>query len=164
MTVQEPNAGVQHPEPAGGADAAPGWYSDEIATFGDRVTGARELAGLSQAKLAARLGVDSRTLRAWEEDLSEPRAARLQMLAGLLGVSVRWLLTGEGEGPDGPEAVHETGGPSAGLAQVAPLLAEMRQLQGEMSAMAGRLGRLEKRLRRLALAQRGDPLASEDAE
>ena len=29
---------------------------------------------------------------------SEPRANRLSMLAGLLGVSVMWLLHGEGDG------------------------------------------------------------------
>jgi ribosome-binding protein aMBF1 (putative translation factor) len=68
-----------------------GWYDADTTTFGDRMTGAREAAGLSQAELAKRLGVKVKTIRAWENDRSEPRANRLQMLAGILGVSIMWL-------------------------------------------------------------------------
>ena len=80
------------------------WYSPETATFGDRIAGAREALGLSQRDLAHRLGVRPETLRGWEDDRTEPRSNRLQMLAGLLNVSIRWLLTGEGEGLEGPAA------------------------------------------------------------
>ena len=72
----------------------PGWYDPEATTFGDRMTGAREASGLSQSELAKRLGVKVKTIRAWENDQSEPRANKLQMLAGLLGVSIMWLLSG----------------------------------------------------------------------
>ena len=44
------------------------WYSEEQATFGDRVAGARDAVGLSQAELARKLGIKLKTLRAWEED------------------------------------------------------------------------------------------------
>ena len=115
------------------------WYSDERATFGDRVSGAREAAGLSQEELARRLGIRPQTLRSWEEDLSEPRANKLQMLAGIVGVSLRWLMTGEGEGPASPSA--EMG------EETVALLTELRQLRGELARGAERLGRLEKRLR-----------------
>lgn len=115
------------------------WYTDERATFGDRVAGAREGAGLSQDELARRLGIRPRTLRAWEDDLSEPRANRLQMLAGITGVSMRWLMTGQGEGPQAPGEEMST--------EAAALLAELRQLRGEFARGAERLGRLEKRLR-----------------
>ena len=74
------------------------WYGPEAATFGDRVAAAREQTGMTQAMLAKRLGVRLATLRGWEEDLSEPRANRLSMLAGLLNVSMMWLIDGEGEG------------------------------------------------------------------
>ena len=58
------------------------WFGAETATFGDRLAGAREAAGLSQEELATRLGVRLETLEAWEDDLADPRANRLQMLAG----------------------------------------------------------------------------------
>lgn len=64
------------------------WYGPDVATFGDRVAAARENAQMTQAALAKRLGVKHATLRAWEDDLSEPRANRLSMLAGILGVSM----------------------------------------------------------------------------
>ena len=76
------------------------WYGPEAATFGDRVAAAREQAGMTQAALAKRLGVRLATLKSWEDDHSEPRANRLSMLAGLLNVSMRWLISGEGEGID----------------------------------------------------------------
>ena len=78
------------------------WYAPEIATFGDRMTAAREAAGMTQESLAKRLGVKKSTLRNWENDIAEPRANRLSMLAGLLNVSMMWLINGEGEGLDGP--------------------------------------------------------------
>ena len=73
------------------------WYGSEVATFGDRVAAARENANMTQAVLAKRIGIKQSTLRAWEDDLSEPRANRLSTLAGILGVSMMWLINGEGE-------------------------------------------------------------------
>ncbi len=95
--------------------------------------------GLTDEELARRLGVKAATVRRWEGDLDEPRANRLQMLAGLLGVSLTWLMTGAGEeaGVPAPPARDE----------VAGILTEMRQVRGEMARAAERLGRLEKRLR-----------------
>jgi len=79
------------------------WFGPNMATFGDRVAGAREAAGMSQSQLARRLGVKKSTLSAWEQDLSEPRANKLSMMAGLVNVSIMWLLTGEGDGMTGPD-------------------------------------------------------------
>ncbi|MFN4102076.1 MAG: multiprotein-bridging factor 1 family protein, partial [Pararhodobacter sp.] len=56
------------------------WYTDEHATLGDRLAAAREASAMTQAQLAQRLGVRTKTLRDWEDDVSEPRANRLQML------------------------------------------------------------------------------------
>lgn len=80
-------------------DMAPSadFYHDDKATFGDRITGAREAAGLSQDELAHKLGIKLRTLKEWEDDLSEPRANKLAMLSGVLNVSLRWLMTGQGD-------------------------------------------------------------------
>ena len=124
------------------------WYDPETTTFGDRMAGAREAARLSQGELAKRLGVKVKTIRAWENDQSEPRANRLQMVAGLLGVSIMWLLAGEGEGLDGPANAPDESG------DMAAIMAELRRLRVVQSQCAEDLGRLEKRLR-LALAERG---------
>jgi transcriptional regulator with XRE-family HTH domain len=127
------------------ADAvADNWYGAETATFGDRVAGAREALGIGQPELARRLGVKVKTLRDWENDLAEPRANKLQMLAGLLGVSIMWLLTGEGEGVEPPHA-DTSGAPD----QIRDLLIELRAVQTEMDRGAERLARIEKRLRQM---------------
>ncbi len=124
-------------------DMATDWYSPEVATFGDRVSAAREASGMTQAVLARRLGVRLVTLRSWENDVAEPRANRLSMLAGLLNVSIMWLINGEGEGLSG-------GGGPAVLPQGADdLLSEMRSLRVELSQSAKHVGMLEKRLRAL---------------
>ena len=115
------------------------WYGPDAATFGDRVAAAREQAGMTQAVLAKRLGVRLDTLRAWEDDRSEPRANRLSILAGLLNVSMMWLINGEGEGIEGPaEPIGE------GMSDV---LAELRGLRADMLKKAEHIGRLEKKLR-----------------
>ncbi|MBN8630298.1 MAG: helix-turn-helix transcriptional regulator [Rhodobacterales bacterium] len=129
------------------AETSPGvrseqWYAPEVATFGDRLAGAREAAGLSQDDLAQRLGVRLTTLQNWEEDLAEPRGNRLQMLAGMLNVSLRWLLVAEGDGLSEPP---DTSRPLAARAEEA--LAELQQLRGEAIAMAEKLAQVERRVR-----------------
>lgn len=122
------------------------WYGPDAATFGDRLAAAREAAGMTPEALARRLGVRLRSLQAWENDMSEPRANRLSMLAGLLNVSIVWLLTGEGEGVSNPD--------EPGLsADVGAVLLEMRALRSEMLASADKLSRLEKRLRKIVQEQ-----------
>lgn len=119
------------------------WYSEERATFGDRLAAAREAAELAQKDLAKRIGVKAKTIAAWENDISEPRANRLQMLAGLLNVSLMWLLTGEGEGVEPP-------GTEPALSHDArSILLEMRELRGDIDDATARLARLEKHLRRI---------------
>ncbi len=61
---------------------------------GPRIRVARENAGLSLSEAARKLGVTEATLEAWETGEDEPRANRLQMLAGLLNVSLPWFLEG----------------------------------------------------------------------
>lgn len=119
------------------------WYGPESATFGDRVAAAREAAGMSQEALAKRLGVKLRTLQAWEDDQAEPRANRLSMLAGLLNVSIVWLITGEGEGLSEPTEEDLL------TPDMKAVLTEIRALRGQFRAGAEKLGRLEKRLRLL---------------
>ena len=117
------------------------WYSNEAATFGDRVAAAREARQMTQKVLARHLGVAAKTVDGWENDVSEPRANKLQMLAGVLNVSIPWLLTGEG--PSFDEEPPTT-------ADVAELMTEVRALRAEMLGAAARLGVLEKRLNKVA--------------
>jgi len=125
------------------------WFGPETATFGDRVSGAREQAAMTQTQLARRLGVKKATLAAWEQDLSEPRANKLSMMAGLLNVSIMWLLTGEGDGMSAPAD-------DFGISQdFSGILAELRAIRADMRANTERAARLEKRLR--LLVQGGTP-------
>lgn len=117
------------------------YFSEDTATFGDRVAAGREALGMGQAELAKRLGVKLKTIRAWEEDLAEPRANKLQMLSGILNVSMRWLLTGEGPGVEAPLDSIDVDADMVGL------LAELRATRNEAVQLGERLGRLEKRLR-----------------
>lgn len=121
------------------------WYSNETATFGDRIAAAREAGQMSQKSLAKRLGVGLKTIESWENDLSEPRANKLQTLSGVLNVSIPWLLTGEGAGPSGDEG-------EMAIADVSDLLSDLRVLRTDMLRAAERLAVLEKRLK-TALAQ-----------
>ena len=76
------------------------WYGPETATFGDRLSAAIEKSGMTQKLVAKRLGIKVATLKSWEQDISEPRANRLSMLAGLQPVSIMRLLHREGDGVD----------------------------------------------------------------
>ncbi len=116
------------------------WYGNDASTFGDRVVAAREARNLNVKALAHHLGVAPKTVEKWENDISEPRANKLQMLSGVLNVSMRWLLTGEG-------GDIETD--PADSAEIGTIMAEMRVLRTELLSAAERLGVLEKRLRKL---------------
>ncbi|NJS40206.1 MAG: helix-turn-helix transcriptional regulator [Rhodobacteraceae bacterium] len=122
------------------------WFAADVATFGDRLAGAREAAGLTQEDLAQRLGVRLTTVQNWEEDLAEPRGNRLQMLAGMLNVSLSWLLTAEGNGLSGPDEVR-TLTPEAEAA-----LAELQRLQAGAIALADNLRQLELQVRQVMRA------------
>ncbi len=119
------------------------WFTDEHATFGDRVVAARQAMGWAQSDLARQLGVKLKTVQSWEDDLSEPRANKAHMLAGVLNISLAWLLTGEGLGIADPDQPPDQ--PSL-PAQVKEVLAQMRQLRGQISGQLEQLAVLEKRL------------------
>ena len=111
------------------------WYGPDAATFGDRLAAAREEAGLEQQDLARRLGIRLDTLRKWEEDRSEPRANRLSMIAGLLNVSIMWLLTGDGDGVfDGADDEVQQG---------VMISAELRAVRADLLRALNRLDQLE---------------------
>jgi transcriptional regulator with XRE-family HTH domain len=118
-------------------DSGQTWYDPDATTFGDRLAGAREASGMTQTQLARRLGVKEKTIEKWENDLSEPRANRLSMLAGLLNVSILWLISGDGDAPEAP------GESTASEATLDDLLRELRQVQAVLTRSAARIERLE---------------------
>ena len=118
-------------------DKATNWFDPGTTTFGDRLTAAREGAGLSQEDLARQLGIKVKTIRAWEADQSAPRANRLSILCGLMNVPLVWLMTGHGAGPDGEELATEDGA----------LLQEIEALRRDAGTLSERLAVLETRLR-----------------
>ncbi|MGF1445552.1 MAG: helix-turn-helix domain-containing protein [Pikeienuella sp.] len=120
-------------------------FTEDAATLGDRLALARDRQGLTQAQLARRLGLRVQTIRNWEIDRSEPRANKLQMLAGLLNVSMVWLLTGQGAG-----APHGQAEADDGPLELSEALTEIRDLRLLQNQIADRLARLEKRLRSIS--------------
>lgn len=68
-------------------------------SMGARIADARACSNLTTAQLSRRLGVLTETMSAWQNGTAQPRASRLAMLAGVLGVSPAWLLVGRGAGP-----------------------------------------------------------------
>jgi transcriptional regulator with XRE-family HTH domain len=112
-------------------------------TMGGRMQRARDASGLSVTEVAGRLGVKQSTVQAWENDRSQPRANKLQMVAGLLNISLAWLMDGLGRGP--AEASDDL------IESIETRLSRMRQLQGEFATIAEGL---ESDFRRLAAESR----------
>lgn len=119
------------------------YYANDNATFGDRIYAARVAVGLSQSALAIRLGVQLKTVKKWEEDITEPRANKLQMISGLLNISITWLLIGEGIGPQDPESTMPI---SADLNEI---LVELRHTKSELLRLTKNLEVIDKKLRKL---------------
>ena len=117
------------------------WYGPDKATFGDRLVAARESANLSQQDLAKRLGVKNSTIKSWENDNSEPRANRLSMLAGLLNVSITWLISAEGSGVEAPEKSDEMSN------DLLDALKELTALRVNLLKNIDRINNIEKKLR-----------------
>jgi len=130
-------------------DLDAGYFSDEASTFGDRVAAARRALGIEQEQLSRKLGIKFKTLRAWEEDMSEPRANKLQMLAGVLNVSIIWLLTGDGEGVNDPWEGEESDDLASCAADVGSVLSDLRIIRTAHSTLGDRIARLEKKLSKL---------------
>ena len=118
------------------------YFDDAAATFGDRMAAARDRLGLTQAQLAQRIGVRAQTIAAWEQDRAEPRANRLQMLAGMLNVSMVWLMTGAGEGVAAPGAEPRD-------AALLSALGALRETRLAHARVGERLARLENQVQAL---------------
>ncbi|HWK64822.1 MAG TPA: helix-turn-helix domain-containing protein [Rhizobiaceae bacterium] len=68
-------------------------------TSAGRICLARTLSGLSIEEAANQLGVAPERWSDWERDRDIPENYLAPMMAGILGVSLSWLIVGSGEGP-----------------------------------------------------------------
>ena len=64
-----------------------------------RLKEAREACGLSQLEVAKALGLVSSTVFRWEKTDRLPKEGDLKALARIYQVSLKWILTGDGDGP-----------------------------------------------------------------
>lgn len=75
----------------------------------DRIRLARRRAGLSQAKLAAAIGVQRSAVSHWESPQGKnPSVTHLRELAKVAGVTFEWLATGRGKMELSEEAVLDS--------------------------------------------------------
>lgn len=70
-------------------------FATTAPTFGGRLQAARNAKGLTVARLGEKMGVEAANVEVWENDTQAPRPHRISILAGMLNVSIIWLLTGE---------------------------------------------------------------------
>jgi len=80
--------------------------------FRERARSARQHAGLRQIDAAIRIGVALSTITGWESGRRKrPDSDTAERAAGVYGVSLDWLLTGNGHGPSARQ--DATGGPQS---------------------------------------------------
>jgi transcriptional regulator with XRE-family HTH domain len=113
--------------------------SPDIDTFGGRLSRAIDASELTTKDLAWRLGVRKTTVHAWETDRSQPGSHRLTKLAGMLGVSMSWLLHGVGIGPSEPSDDEAAEAVGEQLARLKLLHLETGQLIGRIQSDLDRL-------------------------
>ncbi|WP_209010734.1 helix-turn-helix domain-containing protein [Labrenzia sp. PHM005] len=106
-------------------------------TLGERICKARDIAGLSTAQLARRLGIKTATMHSWESDRSEPRSNKLILLAGILNVSPTWLLVGRGSPPVAEDAAADIDSMRVALDRIQK---QAQALADEISVLQSRLG------------------------
>jgi len=84
-------------------------------TFGNYLFRLRRAAGLTQAELAAKLGVTNKAVSKWENGRAKPTTDTIRALAALYGISVEKLLEQKrGATPVEITKIVITGGPCAG--------------------------------------------------
>ena len=98
--------------------------------------------GLSQRQVATRMSVKPSSVEKWEQGQTQPRANKLLMLAGVLGVPVLWLLDGEGDAGGGREVGYLSASAALNkLQRASAMQSELAALLLEISADLERLQR-----------------------
>lgn len=112
-------------------------------SFGERLRFARERRGLARNDVSKLLGVSEQTFKRWETGKSEPRANRMPIIAGMLNVHMRWLMSGEGD-----VGVQE-GTSLSSRNRDSAFIEELRSIKEFTIGAADRLADLEERLSRM---------------
>lgn len=86
--------------------------------FGDRISELRAKKNLSQKALADDLGVAQKTVSYWEQGRNEPQISLVRTICNKYGVSLKWLVDGEGDMVEG----NAIGATSSNLIQVPKML------------------------------------------
>lgn len=112
----------------------------DMDTIGGRISRAREAAGLSVEQIAWQLGVKIATVNTWESDRALPGSMRLNRLAGMIGVSISWLLHGVGISPTEHGGQQSIDNVTAQLEKLKLLHVETGQLIGQIEKDLERVG------------------------
>ena len=91
----------------GDPEAQPRGIEDSASDLGARIADARTAAGRTQTDIANQLGVKVSTMEKWERGVASPRSNRLTALAGILGVSLSWLIIGHGDQSIAPDDLDD---------------------------------------------------------
>ena len=91
----------------GDPKAQPRGIEDSASDLGERIAAARTAAERTQEDIANQLAVKVSTVDKWERGTLSPRSNRLTALAGILGVSMSWLLVGHGDEPTSSDDIDE---------------------------------------------------------
>lgn len=119
-------------------------------TIADRLIEARETAGLTIEEAARLAAVSSRTLKNWESGKSTPRPNKLQMLAGVLSVSLLWLLGGQEEHEPTDIRMSRLDVLEQKVNRLSELQREMAVISGEIAADLTDIRRIDAELDQLA--------------
>jgi len=114
--------------------------TNDVDTLGSRLSRARDAKNSSLDQVAGLVGVEAKTLQAWERDQTTPRANRLSMLAGALGISQSWLLFGRGTSPQEKST----------SANVETMKQQLTQLKSQQQQINAEIKSLEVSLRQTA--------------
>ncbi len=114
--------------------------------LGNRIAEARELKAYTIKKAARRMSVTEKTFKKWESGKSKPRANKMQMLSGVLGVSLLWLLDGEKQFEPDANNPSQLEILSQKVERITQLQQELNELTGEVVSEVEELHRIEEDL------------------
>lgn len=101
-------------------------------TIGERIKQARKEAGLTQKKLAEKIGIAETTIRRYESNERQPRIEQLYKISETIGVPINSLV-GINESTNSTDAIHQLAIEKYGIDhEVDILLEEMAELQNEL--------------------------------
>ena len=114
--------------------------------LGIRLSDTRENKNYSTLEIARRIGVTEKTIKNWESGKSKPRANKLQMLSGVLGVPLLWLINGEEQFEQYIESPSQLEALSKKVERLSELQQEMNELTEEVVNEVEELHKIEEDL------------------